>query len=79
MAYSFNYEWYTVDVLESSGRITWEIKAKDKDRAIRQINKMAEKQNKRANDTSLPWWEQGAFVKEIYWDTIRLDRVGHNR
>ena len=37
---SFNYEWWTVDVLETSGLITWVAKAKNKENAIEKL-KMA--------------------------------------
>lgn len=79
MAYSFNYEWYTVDILESVGRTTLEVKATNRGAARRQIQKIVDKQNKDANNKDLPFWKRGASVKEIYWETMKLDRVGHNR
>ena len=79
MAYAFNYEWYTIDVQESTGRITWEVKARNKDNAIKTIKRLVTKKNKDAHDMTLPWWKRGGEVKEVLWDTLNLDRIGHNR
>lgn len=76
---SFNYEWYTVDVLEATGRCTWEVKAKNAENAAKQIRKEAEIKTKAAHDETLPWWKRGGEVIEIYWDTMKLDRIGYQR
>lgn len=76
---NFEYEWWTVEVQESSGLITWEIKAKSKENAIKQINQRVSYQNKCAADESLPWWERGSMVYQVIWDTLKQDRVGYQR
>ena len=71
----FQYEWWNIDVKETTGVITWEIKAKTKDGAIRQIKKMvAEK-----NDETKPIWMTGGRVVEVLWDTLTLDHAGYQR
>lgn len=76
---SFQYEWWTVDVLYTTGLACTEFKGKSKEHIIRQIEKWAANRNRKFNDTSLPWWERGCGVKEIRWDTLKLDRVGYQR
>ena len=70
---NFQYQWWTIDVREATGRIGWEIKAKNKENAIKEINKRVSKYNefihKRRPD----------FNAEIYWDTLTLDRQGFQR
>ena len=75
----FNYEFYTIEVLEATGRCTWEIKAKNAENAAKQIRKAVERTNKTAHDKSLPWLERGVEVLEVYWDTMKLDRIGYQR
>ena len=66
----FHYEWWTVDVLETSGLITWEVKAKNKENAIRQIKKRVKEQNNN------PYCGN---VVDVKWNTLTLDRVGYQR
>ena len=76
---SFQYEWWTVDIIYTTGKDCTEFKGKSKDHVIRQINNWVEKKNKKHNDPSLPWWERGDGVIEILWETLTLDRVGYQR
>lgn len=78
MKYSFNYEWYTVDVIESTGKITWEVKAKDYGKAVEQIKRRASKQNRDADNKDIPWWKRGGYVKEVLWETISSSRKENN-
>lgn len=70
---AFQYDWYTVRVREATGVITWEVKAKNRENAIKQVKKMAK--------------EHDAFVRKhrpdfetiIFWDTFKLARKGYQR
>lgn len=69
----FQYEWWTVEAREATGKCTWEVKARSKDGAVRQIEKMAE-----AHDLEV----QGVrpdFCTKIFWETLSLDRTGYQR
>ena len=70
---SFQYEWWTVEVKEATGKIGWEVKAKSKEGAIKQIKKWA----KEHDDEVKP--HRPDFSTEIYWDTLTLDRKGYQR
>lgn len=70
---SFQYEWWTVETKEATGRIMWEVKAKDKERAISQINRMADRHDKEVRT------EKPNFKTEIFWDTLTLDHKGYQR
>lgn len=74
----FNYEWWLVDVKEATGACTLEIKAKSKDHAIRQIDKLVKATNSEKN-LSKPWYQRKTPILEVYWDTLTLDRVGYQR
>lgn len=74
-----HYEWWTVDVIETSGKVTWEIKCKSEEHAKKQIIARMKKQNKRAEDESLPGYLRCGKVLEVCWDTLTLDRVGYQR
>lgn len=76
---SFQYEWWTVDVIYTTGKMCTEFKAKSRDHAVKQINRWVEKTNKDFNNPELPWWKRGNGVKEVLWDTLTLDRVGYQR
>ena len=39
---SFQFEWWNVDVKEPTGRYTLEVKAKNKENAVRQFKKMTD-------------------------------------
>lgn len=74
-----HYTWYTIDVIEQSGLVRWEVKALDKDHAIRQIKDRVREQNLRAEDTSLPILFRGGRVLEVLWSTLQVDRIGYQR
>lgn len=77
---SFQYEWWTVDIRLGVGRITAEFKARDKEHVIKQIEREVKKTNSPEN-LAKPWydrtWRQP--IKEVYWETLKLDRVGYER
>ena len=75
----FNYEYYTVDVIYTVGKMTTEFKGRDRDHVIKQIKSWMVRKNKQHTDTSIPWWKRGEGVKEIIWETLKLDRTGHQR
>ena len=70
---TFQYEWYTVRVREATGVVTWEVKAKNKENAIKQVKKMA-REHDRFIRTHRP-----DFKTIIFWDTFKLDRRGYQR
>ena len=77
---SFNYEWYTIKMEDScNGIMTYEFKGKSKDHVIKTIKTYVKKINALAKDTKLPWWDRGAEITAIYWETLTLDRIGHQR
>ena len=55
----YHYEWWNVEAKEPTGTYTLEVKARNKDNAIKQFKAMTD--------------------GEIYWETLRLDRTGHQR
>lgn len=61
---SFNYEWWTVLVKCLTGTYSYEFKAKNKQNVIRQIKRME---------------KEDFSIVEVYWDTLKLDRVGYQR
>ena len=77
---SFQYEWWTVDILLGVGQVTAEFKARSKEHVIKQIKREVEKTNSPEN-LAKPWydrtWRQP--IKEVYWETLTLDRVGYQR
>lgn len=70
---SFQFEWWTVKVHEATGHVKWEIKAKNRDNAIKQIKKMA-KDHDEFVQTVRP-----DFSTVVFGDTLKLDRVGYQR
>lgn len=66
----FHYEWWLIDVLETTGHITWEVKGKTKEHALKQIEKRVKNQNEN---------KYCGNVIEVYWNTLRLDRIGYQR
>lgn len=74
----FHYEWWTVDITLPTGRICLEIKAKSKAHAVRQIEKEVALSNSSKN-ASRPWWERKTPIIAVHWETLTLDRVGHQR
>lgn len=76
----FQYEWWTIEVKLSTGKITLGIKAKNRDNAIKQINKEI-KDGEKAKENNLnifdkKWKPQ---ILEVYWETLKLDRTGYQR
>lgn len=69
----FQYEWWTVDVREATGIYTWEVKARSRDNAIKQVEKMADTYNKEIQVA------RPDFAAEIFWKTLTLDRTGFQR
>lgn len=78
MASKFQYGWYTIDIVESSGKMTYEFKAKSKDHAVKQIKTMVAKRDK-IDNASLPWWDREPKILEVCWNTLTLDREGYQR
>lgn len=75
---SFEYEWYMIDVQLLTGRCTYEIKAKSKENAIRQINNLVVKSNSESN-LAKNWIDQIQPITKVYWETLTLDRKGYQR
>ena len=69
----FQFEWWDVEIKEATGQITLEVKARNKDGAIKQIKKIAEKHDKDVQAV------RPDFHTEILWDTLTLDRKGYQR
>lgn len=74
----FNYEWWTVDITDTAGRITWKFKGKNKDNVIRQINKAVSESHSKEN-AERDCWHRMPRIIEVHWDTLKLDRVGYQR
>lgn len=69
----FEYEWWTVEVKEATGPIIWEIKAKNKDNAIKQINQMKKEEDDFVQRV------RPDFETIIFWETLTLDHTGYKR
>ena len=69
----FQFEWWHIKVREATGLITYEVKAKNKDNAIKQIKKMAQEHEEFIRKV------RPDFKIEIFWDTLTLDRKGFQR
>ena len=74
----FQYEFWDVEILYDNGRVIREYKAKDKAHAIRQIEKEIKFTNSEKNLSAL-WPHRQNRIIEVYWDTLKLDRVGYYR
>lgn len=74
----FNYEWWTVRILDTSGWNTWEFKGKSKENVVRQINKEVAYTNSKEN-ANRPFWERKARIIKVDWDSLTLDRIGYQR
>ena len=74
----FHYEWWTVQIEDESGTFTWEFKGSSKDHVIKQINKKVTDSNSERNQ-QLDIWHRKPKVLKIYWETLKLDRIGHQR
>ena len=75
---TFQYEFWTVEIRYDVGRFLTEFKAKDKEHAIRQIEKEIKFTNSEKN-LSASWQRRRNRIIEVYWDTLKLDRVGYYR
>lgn len=69
----FQYEWWTVEAKEATGTVTWEVKARSKENAVSQINRLAERHNKEVRAV------RPDFSTEVLWHTLTLDRKGYQR
>lgn len=74
----FHFEWWTVDLLLDTGRTTAEYKGRSKEHVIRQIKSEVKKSNS-AENLSAPWFKRMNQIKEVYWDTLQIDRIGYQR
>ena len=75
---SFNYEWWTVSIKDQSGTNTWEFKGKSKEHIVRRIEKEIADTNSEKNLAKDCWHRKPAII-EVYWDTLKLDRIGYQR
>lgn len=73
----FNYEWWSVKIRFTNGTFTYEVKAKSKEHAIRQIKKDYKFSNSEEN-LSKPWWERREQMVEVLWDTMTFERYGYH-
>ncbi len=69
----FEYEWWTVEVIEATGKITWKVKAKNKENVIKQIKKWAKEHDEEVQRV------RPEFKTEIFWETLTLDHKGYQR
>ena len=77
---AFQYEWWTIEMEDTcNGTLVYEFKGKSKDHVIKTIKTYVKKINAAAKNTDLPWWERGAEIYTIKWETLKLDRIGHQR
>lgn len=67
------YQWWTVKVKEATGETSWEVKAKSRENAIKQINKQANEHNESIQRV------RPEFETEVFWETLTLDREGYQR
>lgn len=75
---NFQYEYYLIDIRYDIGKMTTEFKGKSKEHVIKQIQKEFNFTNSEKN-LSQPCWKRQNQMKEIFWDTLRLDRTGYSR
>lgn len=69
---TFNYEWWVVSIHFTNGTVDCEFKGKNKENIIRQIKKEV----KEINSGKRGYQPQ---IIEVYWETLRLDRIGYQR
>lgn len=74
---SFQYEWWLVDVIINGTRMALEVKARNKENAIKQIEKMANPE--KAKDFFEEITAKQLTEGKIFWETLRLDRKGYQR
>lgn len=74
----FRFEWWTVEIRDQLGTCTWEFKGKSKEHVIKQINKEVSDTKSDKNKQREIWCRKPEIL-EVYWDTLKLDRVGHQR
>lgn len=79
---TFQFEWWTVEVREATGKITWEVKSKSKDGAIKQIKKWADEHTRDVQTGHIGGFTVAPrpdFETEVFWETLTLDRKGYQR
>lgn len=74
----FHYEYYLIKIETATGVYEYEFKARNRESAINQIKKYAD-DCKKQNETARTWLERADDIKTIMWDTLTLDRTGHDR
>ncbi len=74
----YNYEWWTVQITDTAGTVTWEFKGKNKNNVIRQIKKLVKETNSKEN-AQKPALFRKAPITAVHWETLKLDRVGYQR
>lgn len=79
MGKHFEYEWWTVVIRQTVGTNTFEFKSRSKEHAIKQIQRYVDKSHSSENLNQTCLWDRIAEVEEVYWDTLKLDRVGYQR
>lgn len=76
---NFQYEWWTVEIgYEEMNPIVVEIKGKSRQHVINQINKMVEYSRSEKN-AKTDMWHRQPVVREVFWNTLALDRKGYQR
>lgn len=69
----FEYEWWDVKAQEATGKFTWEVKAKNKENAIKQFKQMAKEHDEEIQKV------RPDFHTIIFWETLTLDHKGYQR
>ncbi len=70
---AFQYEWWVVKAREATGIIDWQVKAKSKDGAIRQLKQMAIDHDEEIQRV------RSDFNTVIFWETLTLEKKGYQR
>ena len=74
---SFQYEWWLVDVIINGTKMALEVKAKNKENAIKQIEKMANLEKAKTFEEMITATQ--LTEGKIFWETLRLDRKGYQK
>lgn len=75
---NFNYEWWTVEITDVCRRDVWVFKARNKEGAIKQINKLVA-DSKPEKQAGKRWYEKKLEILAVHWETLKLDHVGYQR
>ena len=78
MAASFNYEWWTVEITDEAGTLTWEFKGKNREGVVRQVEKAVKDSNSEENQRKDVWHRKPRIIG-VNWETLKLDRTGYQR